>query len=54
MGFPGMMGHCWWMPAQELEKARWIFTHRGVKKPIAATANKWSLDADLALAKLWL
>jgi hypothetical protein len=29
-----------------------ILTHGGVKKPIAATANKWSLDAALASVKL--
>jgi hypothetical protein len=29
-----------------------IPTHGGVKKPIAATANKWSLDAALASVKL--
>jgi hypothetical protein len=29
-----------------------ILTHGGVKKPIAATANKWSLDASSASVKL--
>jgi hypothetical protein len=29
-----------------------ILTHGGVKKPVAAAANKWSLDAALASAKL--
>jgi hypothetical protein len=29
-----------------------ILTHGGVKKPIAAVANKWSLDAPLASVKL--
>jgi hypothetical protein len=29
-----------------------ILTHGGVKKPIAAAANKWSLDAALASVKL--
>jgi hypothetical protein len=33
-------------------KSLWILTHRGVKKPIAAAANKWSLDASLASVKL--
>ena len=32
--------------------AVWILTHGGMKKPIAATANKWSLDAASASVKL--
>jgi hypothetical protein len=29
-----------------------ILTHGGVKKPVAAAANKWSLDASSASVKL--
>jgi hypothetical protein len=36
----------------ESRKSPWIHTHGGVKKPIAAAANKWSLDASLASVKL--
>jgi hypothetical protein len=38
--------------SRDPKKALWILAHGGVKKPIAATANKWSLDAALASVKL--